>query len=1023
MKKSDYYSFWNNLFPDIDDFKIIEDIYLEIFNTDLSKDTSDMITEFEENKVINLENEDIAFYLNYKNNFKYIDKYEYFRRNSMYYTFYKPYINYLVEKLLSFNKYLSKINIELLFESVEVGLLNILAPISGRVLIRETEIKRRKNELIGSDKRERFLYFNNFLNNDKYILNLFYKYPVLFNILRKKTLSYVNFIIEALKRIEKDYDEIKDKLNIDILNESLININTGAGDEHNDGKSVIILEFENNKKILYKPRNLKLDYNFNELLKWLNTKGLTLELKDIKIIDKDNYGYVEFVNNSSCDSEELIKKYYIRSGYLLSLIYSLNGSDIHYENIIANGENPIIIDLETLFNPKIDLNELIDDGEKFAIEKIYESVLPIGMLPLMFRSNNIEAEYGGLGANKEQLSPFKSYDIKNRECDDISVEWANKTIGTQKNNPLLNSEIVNSNNYISEISHGFKEMYKLILNNKEAYKNLVKELFDGIDVRVLLRSTMEYSSLLDVSYHPDILMDKLTRRVLLCRIYLEEEKINNIKKLEYKSLLNGDIPYFSMKTNEYRLCSGNNIVNKSTRSTPINYFFEKVDRMCEKDMKLQCKFIYKAYSNRKQEYHLDRTKLDLNKININNKYDNKYKELLNLIAEYIIEESIVYDSKGERYRIWIGSTFNEDEKGYTDTNYVGQDLYSGQSGIALFLMYYGKISKEESYYIYAREALTPCIKFIENVNMEHPFTIGGFAGLGGRFYSIYNLYKLTKDISLKKCILKYLELFKNIIEKDKLYDIVSGSSGLLHILLSLLKKCDEKDILDNLRICIDKCEKHLINNISIIDEKSMTWNMSFEDQQKTYTGFGHGNAGIISALARYSKLFNKDESEIIEKVLNYEDYLFDEKSNNWFRDCDRDMISLGWCHGAPGILLNKLILIENGLENLVDKDKLKIAIDTTIRKSFGNNPSLCHGDLGNLEIIYLASRILNNEVLREKSEAGFKWIIENVIKNRWKGSSYRGIDNFGLMIGLAGFGYSIMKFENFDEVPSILYFS
>ena len=860
-------------------------------------------------------------------------------------------------------------------------------------------------------------------NNDKYILNLFYKYPVLFNILRKKTLSYVNFIIEALKRIEKDYDEIKDKLNIDILNESLININTGAGDEHNDGKSVIILEFENNKKILYKPRSLKLDYNFNELLKWLNTKGLTLELKDIKIIDKDNYGYVEFVNNSSCNSEELIKKYYIRSGYLLSLIYSLNGSDIHYENIIANGENPIIIDLETLFNPKIDLNELIDDGEKFAIEKIYESVLPIGMLPLMFRSNNIEAEYGGLGANKEQLSPFKSYDIKNRECDDISVEWANKTIGTQKNNPLLNSEIVNSNNYISEISHGFKEMYKLILNNKEAYKSLVKELFDGIDVRVLLRSTMEYSSLLDVSYHPDILMDRLTRRVLLCRIYLEEEKINNIKKLEYKSLLNGDIPYFSMKTNEYRLCSGNNIVNKSTRSTPINYFFEKVDRMCEKDMKLQCKFIYKAYSNRKQEYHLDRTKLDLNKININNKYDNKYKELLNLIAEYIIEESIVYDSKGERYRIWIGSTFNEDEKGYTDTNYVGQDLYSGQSGIALFLMYYGKISKEESYYIYAREALTPCIKFIENVNMEHPFTIGGFAGLGGRFYSIYNLYKLTKDISLKKCILKYLELFKNIIEKDKLYDIVSGSSGLLHILLSLLKKCDEKDILDNLRICIDKCEKHLINNISIIDEKSMTWNMSFEDQQKTYTGFGHGNAGIISALARYSKLFNKDESEIIEKVLNYEDYLFDEKSNNWFRDCDRDMISLGWCHGAPGILLNKLILIENGLENLVDKDKLKIAIDTTIRKSFGNNPSLCHGDLGNLEIIYLASRILNNEVLREKSEAGFKWIIENVIKNRWKGSSYRGIDNFGLMIGLAGFGYSIMKFENFDEVPSILYFS
>ena len=184
------------------------------------------------------------------------------------------------------------------------------------------------------------------------------------------------------------------------------------------------------------------------------------------------------------------------------MIYSLNGSDIHYENIIANGEYPIIIDLETLFNPKVDLNELTDDGENFAIEKIYESVLTIGMLPLMFRSNNIEAEYGGFGVNEEQLSPFKSYDIKNRECDDISVEWANKTIGTQKNNPLLNSKKVNSNNYINEIAYGFVEMYELILNNREAYKEVVKELFNSIDVRVLLRSTMEYSSLLDVSYHP-----------------------------------------------------------------------------------------------------------------------------------------------------------------------------------------------------------------------------------------------------------------------------------------------------------------------------------------------------------------------------------------------------------------------------------------------------------------------------------------------------------------------------------------
>lgn len=1024
MKIVDYYKFWSSFFPDVENFNIVEKIYTDIFNSNLLEDTLCMINNLKKNEFVDLKEKDIEFYLKYKNNFLYKDEYKYFKQSAMYYNFYKPYINYLINEIYSINSLFSKIKVKLLFESLEVGLLNIIAPISGRVLIRETEIKRRKNELIGSNKKERFLYYtNNCLTDDNYILDLYNKYPIMFNIIKKKALSYVNFIIETLKNIERDYKDIKEKFNIDMLKDNLIDIKIGAGDEHNGGKSVIILVFENNKNIVYKPRNLKLDCRFNKLLKWVNSKGLTFDLKDIVLINKDNYGYSEFINNNSCDSEESIKRYYIRSGYLLALIYSLNGSDIHYENIIANGEYPIIIDLETLFNPKKKFDDISDDEENFANEKIYESVLNIGMLPFMFRSNNIEAEYSGLGVNKEQFSPFKSHNIKNRECDDISVEWVNSKIGIQKNNPLLNYKIVNSNDYIKEIVYGFREMYELILNNRDDYMMLVKNLFNCINVRVLMRSTIEYSSLLDVSYHPDMFMDELTRKILLCRVYLAEEKNKDIKKLEYKSLLEGDIPYFTMKTNECNLYSDGNIISNKTISTPMEDFLEKLDKLCEKDRKLQEKFIYKSYSNRKLEYDLDKTKFDFKKIKkVNNDGDN-YLDLLDDIAKYIIDESIVYDNKLERYRIWIGSTFNEDQKGYSDINYIGQDLYEGQASIALFLMYYGKISKNREYYLYSKEALTPCIKFIESVDMKHPYTLGAFGGISGRFYALYNLYNITQDKSLKKYILKYLQLFKNIIEKDKLYDIVSGTAGLLHILLAIFGICKEQDILEDIKICIDKSVKHLINNVKSIGEEYMTWNMLIEDEEKSYTGFGHGNAGIVSALARYYKTFHIDENEIIKKVLNYEDSLFNEKLNNWYRDSDKDMVSLGWCHGAPGILLNKLLLIENGLEGLVDKEKLNISIDTTISKAFGNNPCLCHGDLGNLEILYFASKVLKDKVLEEKCKEGFKWIVENVIKYRWKGSSYRGIEAFGIMIGLSGFGYSIMKFNNFDDIPSILYFS
>src|SRR3712207_8377597 len=43
-------------------------------------------------------------------------------------------------------------------------------------------------------------------------------------------------------------------------------------------------------------------------------------------------------------------RYYERAGMLLCLFYVLEGTDCHYENIIASGEYPVLIDTETLMH-------------------------------------------------------------------------------------------------------------------------------------------------------------------------------------------------------------------------------------------------------------------------------------------------------------------------------------------------------------------------------------------------------------------------------------------------------------------------------------------------------------------------------------------------------------------------------------------------------------------------------------------------------------------------------------------------
>ena len=41
-----------------------------------------------------------------------------------------------------------------------------------------------------------------------------------------------------------------------------------------------------------------------------------------------------------------------RQGGYLAILYALEATDFHFENLIAAGEQPVLIDLETLFHPR-----------------------------------------------------------------------------------------------------------------------------------------------------------------------------------------------------------------------------------------------------------------------------------------------------------------------------------------------------------------------------------------------------------------------------------------------------------------------------------------------------------------------------------------------------------------------------------------------------------------------------------------------------------------------------------------------
>ena len=55
----------------------------------------------------------------------------------------------------------------------------------------------------------------------------------------------------------------------------------------------------------------------------------------------------EKIENIPCKNESEVEHYYFRMGIHLFLGYALGATDLHGENIIAHGEYPVIIDMET----------------------------------------------------------------------------------------------------------------------------------------------------------------------------------------------------------------------------------------------------------------------------------------------------------------------------------------------------------------------------------------------------------------------------------------------------------------------------------------------------------------------------------------------------------------------------------------------------------------------------------------------------------------------------------------------------
>jgi lantibiotic modifying enzyme len=126
---------------------------------------------------------------------------------------------------------------------------------------------------------------------------------------------------------------------------------------------------------------------------------------------------------------------------------------------------------------------------------------------------------------------------------------------------------------------------------------------------------------------------------------------------------------------------------------------------------------------------------------------------------------------------------------------------------------------------------------------------------------------------------------------------------------------------------------------------------------------------------------------------------------------------------APGLALGYLCVLPY-VDDVATQARLcrriEAALQVTLAHNFGQNHALGHGDLGYLELLWQASLGLKGGPWSCDWERQSAKVVASLQQHGWVTAIPLGVESPGLMAGLAGIGYGLLRLADPKRVPSIL---
>ncbi|WP_416430253.1 type 2 lanthipeptide synthetase LanM [Paenarthrobacter nicotinovorans] len=821
----------------------------------------------------------------------------------------------------------------------------------------------------------------------------------------------------------------------------LAGVNWSAGDPHNDGRRVAILEFSGGQKIVYKPRPVAIDEAFWRLSHFITEHG-PYPCRSATVLAKDLYGWTEYISYSPCGDNGEAAEYYENQGALLAVLHALGANDMHYENVIASGVYPVCVDLETLIQPGPAVSASLDPGagarpsDEYAEDMgfaMLRSVHSVGLLPnrILRADGDIvrSLEVGAMNGGIEQESLGALPVVVGLEDQDPKIVRRRGMVPEANNVPRSSSgEVFAAEDFLPEIVRGFRRNYDFL---RTLRPQTVAAMFEGARVRFVLRPTMVYSRLLAESWHPDLLQDGLERshyfelvRSTSINTHGADDHLDVIVDREIAQLFNNDVPLFAVVADRVDLLdsAGRIVVENFFASSPLEAVTKKMATLDEADRELQVWLIEASFAIAAESSTVDhgssRDRITGSNVSRGHVSEPQFQEtLLEAIdgsATELLESAVPTRQGGAG---WL--TVNLVNEKHWMIGACSFDVFSGASGIAIFLAHAGRLLNRpeltEVAIDYRNFLADRTRQAIGEQCLDEDYSIGAFGDFGAAVLLDASLNAVLGRQEFIPC----RELTDYVVARigdDIQLDVIEGSAGALLAAGMYTSRWAAASLDEVSSVAFD----HLLNSHISVEGKS-AW-VAASVGATPIAGFSHGQSGIALALARHaSARDNTRVRSLIRSAWEYEDLHYSERFANWAdlrQSGPSPSFMSAWCHGLPGILQARA---ETGLRLGMDSTPSSDHAIKSISAERGgprmpslNNDSLCHGDLGNLIA-------LNNAGLVSSSDPEFKSALYSAARRKIDRQSQSGVPLAvnvpGLMVGISGIGMAMVA--HLEDQPSL----